>query len=251
MIHYHGGPITPKRVAIELWERRHAFVSFEYAAQLPIASEVAQSFALDNGAFTKHNRGEGEVDLPAFADFVQRWCVHPGFDWCLVPDSITGGAKRNDEMLEWWLSSSGIRPQWSVPVWHLDEPLERLEELGRSFARVALGSSGKYWKIQSDQWWQRMGEAMDRVCNDEGFPTVKLHGLRMLSNTIFSQIPLSSADSTNVARNIGIDKAWRGPYAPTAPEDRAYIIANRTERHAPARRWTRTFGHQENLDLLD
>lgn len=251
MIHYHGGPVTPATAAIALWTARHAFCSFEYPHQTPIAAEVCQSFALDNGAFTKHNRGEGEVDLPAFAEWIARWSLHPGFDWCLIPDSIAGGPARNDEMLEWWLSSSGIRREWSVPVWHLDEPFERLEELARAWPRVALGSSGRYWKVQSKPWWQRMGEAMDRVCNAEGFPTVKLHGLRMLSNTIFSQIPLSSADSTNIARNIGLDKAWKGPYAPERPEDRAIIIAGRTERHAAAKRWTRTFGHQENLDLLD
>lgn len=55
-------------------------------------------------------------------------------------------------------------------------------------------------------------------------------GLRMLNKDLFSHIPLSSADSTNVARNIGIDKYWnRSAYAPASKETRAAVLAERIE----------------------
>lgn len=53
--------------------------------------------------------------------------------------------------------------------------------------------------------------------------------MRMLNPAIFTKIPLSSADSTNLARNIGIDKAWTGSYRPASKETRATLIAERTE----------------------
>lgn len=52
----------------------------------------------------------------------------------------------------------------------------------------------------------------------------------MLNADIFRHIPLSSADSTNVARNVGIDKAWqKSAYAPASKETRAAVLVERIE----------------------
>jgi hypothetical protein len=72
----------------------------------------------------------------------------------------------------------------------------------------------------------------------------------MLSPTITSHIPLASADSTNVAANIGIDSRWTGAYAPVSKSVRALVLADRIEQHATAARWTHSVGVQRNLDLL-
>jgi len=58
-----------------------------------------------------------------------------------------------------------------------------------------------------------------------------LHGLRMLNSRIFTELPLSSADSTNVARNLQIDKAWKGTYLPASLETRTMILVERIESH--------------------
>lgn len=46
---------------------------------------------------------------------------------------------------------------------------------------------------------------------------------------IFTRLPLSSADSTNIARNIGIDSAWTGTYQPPTKEVRALVMRERIE----------------------
>ncbi len=80
--------------------------------------------------------------------------------------------------------------------------------------------------------------------------TAALHGLRMLNPTIFSYLPLSSADSTNVARNIGLDNKWDSPYCPRSREVRAIVLADRIERHAAANRWSgMVIGPQMNLKM--
>ncbi|HAY4742129.1 TPA: hypothetical protein JZ996_004074 [Escherichia coli] len=57
----------------------------------------------------------------------------------------------------------------------------------------------------------------------------------MLNADIFRHIPLSSADSTNVARNIGIDKAWdKSAYAPASKETRAAVLVERIEAYNSA-----------------
>lgn len=248
MIHYHGSPCTPNAVAIELFTRRHACVSFARPDQMALVAEVCQSFMLDNGAFTLWKAGGGMVDVEAYAEWVRRWCRHPGFDFCLIPDVIDGSETDNELMIARWRETGLWR--YGVPVWHMHESIERLERLSRTFDRIALGSSGAYSVVGNDAWWARMAEAMDALC-DEGKPRCRLHGLRMLNPTIFSQLPLSSADSTNVARNIGIDAAWdRAPYAPPTKALRALVLAGRIEQHASAATWRRTFGVQMNLELL-
>lgn len=249
VIHYHGGPVTPSPAAMTLWARRHAMISFAYPEQLPLAADVCQSFALDNGAFTHWKNGGGKVDVKEYVAWVNEWRQHPGFDWALIPDAIDGDEHENDLLLGVFRDEGGDL-LGSVPVWHLHESLERLVRLGRAFPRVALGSSGDFATVGTHDWWQRIGLAMDAICDKDGRPRCKLHGLRMLDPTIFSQLPLGSADSVNVARNIGIDQKWTGPYAAIGKDVRALVLADRIERHASAARWNRTFGVQQNLELL-
>lgn len=250
MIHYHGGPLWPVEAAATLWKKRHGFVSHFRPDQIDVAAEQCQSFALDNGAFSCWKNGR-QLPIDQYAEWVRRWAQHPGFDWCLAPDIIDGSEAENDAMLDAWYGDVPLHSSLSVPVYHLHESFERLARLAHAHPRVALGSSGKYAQIGTKAWQGRMADVMRVVCNTEGFPVTKLHGLRMLSPTVFSQIPLSSADSTNVARNIVTDKAWGGPYAPKSKATRALIIADNVEHHAAARRWVGTMGMQQNLDLMD
>jgi hypothetical protein len=79
-------------------------------------------------------------------------------------------------------------------------------------------------------WWNRIDEAMKVVCDCKGRPLVKLHGLRMLNPKVFTRLPFSSADSTNIGRNVGIDKHWaRGNYLPPTKEARAQVMRLRIE----------------------
>lgn len=250
MIHYHGLPITPASAAVTILAARHACVSYANPGQVALAFEMCQSVILDNGAFSAWKSSGAEVNVPLYAEWVRRWMKHPAFDWCLVPDKIDGTEAENDAMLTRWVHSQDMPAELSVPVWHLHESIDRLERLCRLFHRVALGSSGRWATVGNEAWWERMAEAMGAVCDGDGRPRCKLHGLRMLNPSVFSRLPLSSADSTNVARNIGIDQAWRGTYVPASRADRAVILANRIEAHASASRWNRTAGPGENLQLL-
>jgi hypothetical protein len=250
MIHYHGGPITPRAAAISAWTRRHAMISFANPDQLEIAAEVCQSFALDNGAYPLFTAGKGDIDVPAYAAWVNQWCQHPGFDWCLIPDKIDGTEDQNDELIQDWCEHIETAKFESVPVYHMHESLNRLDSLVITWRRVAIGSSGEYWEVGSDKWWGKMHEIMEVACYGGGIPKCKLHGLRMLDPTIFSQLPLSSADSTNVARNIGLDVRWSGPYVPKSKEARAMVLIDRIEHHASASTWSGVAGTHMNGRLF-
>lgn len=100
-----------------------------------------------------------------------------------------------------------------------------------------------------------MAQAMRVICNDDGEPLCKLHGLRMLDPEVFTRLPLSSADSTNIGQNIGIDSTWKGNYQPVGPELkdwRALSMRNRIESQNGLVRWPFTIPEfqQTNQGIL-
>lgn len=245
MIHYHGGPITPVEAAYYAWKRGHALVSFAYQQCIEEAANNAKSFALDNGAFTFWQRGETCRDWEPYADWVWQWGRWPTFDQALIPDVVEGSEAENDKLIEWWINKGCIG---GTPVWHLHEDLSRLRSLVDSFPIVAIGSSGEWPNPGTEKWWSRMSEAMAVACDEDGFPRAKLWGLRMLDPYIFSKIPLKYADSTNLARNVGIDQKHTGAGACKTPAGRAFSIKENIEMHASATRWIDS-GSQRGLAL--
>ena len=174
--HYHGGPITPGRVAREVWGR--AFVSFAYPQQTAIAQECATSYALDNGAFSAWTKGK-PLDVPGFIAWVRVTHAARPIDFAIVPDVIDGTDADNDALLIGWPDNLP-----GSPVWHLHETVDRLARLCAETAagrweRVCFGSSGQYATPGNAAWWARMGEAMDAICDADGTPPCRLHGLRM------------------------------------------------------------------------
>lgn len=232
MIRYHGGPITPETAALAAWKRSHAMVSFANPNQVALAFEVADSVALDNGAWPIFAAGKGAIDVDAYLAWVDTWCRHPAFDWCLIPDVIDGDEEQNGNLIESWPLDSAI----SVPVWHMHESMDQLKWLADEWPRLAIGSSGEFVTVGTKKWWGRISEAMEVLCVN-GQPRVKLHGLRQMDPEIFSVVPYASVDSTNIARNIGIDQAWTGSYIPKRKETRAMLLRDNIENHASAARW--------------
>lgn len=238
MIHYHGLPIAPATAAVRAIAGGHAFVSFAHSDQLTIALDVCQSFALDNGAFSAWRSGEPVTDWGDYYEWIAELHRYPGFDFAVIPDVIDGDEAANDALVdEWpWRNSA---PWVGAPVWHLHESLERLDRLVSTFPRICLGSSGSYAQIGTVAWWNRMREAMNVICDKNGRPGCKIHGLRMLNPEVFKQFPFSSADSTNIGRNIGLDSQWKGTYVPPTKEARAMIMRERIESHQSLVFWDR------------
>ncbi len=239
MIPYHGLPITPATAAVRAVNSGHAFVSLRHPEQLTIAIEVAQSFAVDNGAFSAWRSGNPVTDWSPYYEWIAELHRYPNFDFAVIPDVIDGDEAANDALLDEWPWRVAA-PHVGAPVWHLHESLDRLDRLVAYWPRICLGSSREFAKIGTPAWWTRMAQAMDVICNREGLPGCKLHGLRMLDPAIYSRFPFASADSTNIGRNIGIDSAWRGTYTPPTKEARAAIMRERIESHQSLTFWSRS-----------
>lgn len=233
MIKYHGLDITPEVAAYAAVHAGHAFVSFRCRNQLNLAIQVCQSFAVDNGAYSAWKEGRPVTDWSPFYEWASDCMRVPSCDFAVIPDVIDGDEAANDRLLSDW----PLPRHFGAPVWHMHESLERLYRLTAEWPRVCLGSSGAYSIVGSPEWWARMSAAMLTVCDGRGRPQAKLHGLRMLNPKVFSRLPLASADSTNIARNVGIDKAWTGSYAPATKPARALVLRGRIESHNSPATW--------------
>lgn len=229
VIHYHGLPISgAQTVATVAIGGGHAFVTFAMPHPLGLAVEVCQSFAVDNGAFTAWQAGRPVKDWRPYYEWAEMCRRIPSCDFAVIPDVIDGDEAANDALLDEW-----PLPMWfGAPVWHMHESLDRLDRLAHQYPRVCVGSSGQYATVGNEDWWRRIDEAMGAACSADGRPLCKLHGLRMLNPKVFTRLPFASADSTNIARNVGIDKHWaKGNYLPPTKEARAQVMRARIEAH--------------------
>lgn len=242
MIHYHGGPLGKSAQSHEFFAGRHSLISYAHRTELEIMAEVSHSFVLDNGAFSVWKSGK-LLDVDGYTNWVDEWRKHPGFDWALIPDVINGTEKDNDILIaDWPYLADG------VPVWHLNESLDRLEKLSREWHRVALGST-EGMEPGSSRFWQRIAQAMDVVCDEHGRPNCKLHGLRMLDPKIFGSLPLSSADSAAASIRSFMPGERFGIYLPKKESQRANIIADRVEAYNSVPRWTSNISVQTEFKL--
>jgi hypothetical protein len=238
MIPYVGMPITPDTAAVSAVSGGHPFVSAKYADQLALVLEICQSFAVDNSGYSAWKSGNPVTDWKFYYEWVGELHRYPQFDFAVIPDVIDGTEEENDALLtEWpWRLTA---PHVGAPVWHLNESLDRLDRLVSQWPRICLGSSGEFAQIGTPKWFTRMAQAMDVICDKSGRPCAKIHGLRMLDPEIFTRFPFASADSTNIARNIGIDSAWKGTYTPPTKAARDAVMRQRLEAHQSPTFWDR------------
>jgi hypothetical protein len=133
-IHYHGTPITPRKV-LETLRGANFCTSFRYPADVAWCHEYGQSNMLDNSAFTvwqenqrRVARGEAPIDMDnafwmKFYEWADQWLAYRT-TWAVIPDVIMGDAADNDALIEQWPHG-----QRGAPVWHMHEPIDRLKRL--------------------------------------------------------------------------------------------------------------------------
>ncbi len=191
-IHYHGLPLTPDVMLLDLAGRN---VCISYATRRPtqvrMAVELMQSIMLDNGAFSFHTQGLA-TDWAGFYEWIEPMLAHP--NWAVIPDVIGGGVEEQRALTAAWPFGA-----MGAPVWHLGASIDYLLELADAWPRICFGSSDAYWEVGSDAWRRRMDEAFNALHRRRNPPWI--HGLRMMAQA-GKHWPLASVDSVNVSRNF-------------------------------------------------
>lgn len=191
MLHYHGTPLTPKAELDKLVGKNFC-VSFNRPDNSQWCIQNAQSIMWDNGAFSVYTRGT-TFDVSAYIVWLEDKLY--GANWAVVPDVIGGSVQEQVKLHKAWTYPEHL----SCYVWHMDQPIDWLVYLVQTYPRIAFGSSGKYWKVKSQEWKDRADEAWDAISKTSARPWV--HMMRGLS-VCGDRWPFASADSTNVARNF-------------------------------------------------
>jgi hypothetical protein len=171
---------------------RHFCVSHEEPRDLSACLRIGASVMMDNGAFSAWTRNS-LPDWRAFYDWAEAHLRHP--HWAVMPDVINGGEAENDALL----AECPLPREFTAPVWHMHESLDRLARLADGWPRLCVGSSGQYRVPGSDAWGARIDEAWDMLERTGRRPWV--HMLRAMREASAGPWPFGSADSTNIARN--------------------------------------------------
>lgn len=191
MIHFHGTPITPLAALYSLAGRNFC-VSHARPEQVARVHEIGQSVMLDNGAFTKFTKGRA-TNWAGFYEWCDRWLDYPT-TWAVIPDEIDEGSQAQDALIREWPHG-----QRGAPVWHMDEPLDRLLRLAEEWPRLCIGSTGEFWEVLGDPWRTRMDEAWNGLAQrHRRLPWVHmLRGMQLSGR----EWPFASVDSTDIAQN--------------------------------------------------
>ena len=191
MMHYHGTPISPIAVLLEL-AGGCSCVSHHRPDDVKRVHQIGQSVMLDNGAFSVWKSG-ATTNWPAYYDWCDEWLDHPN-TWAVIPDVIDAGTQEQDALLREWPHG-----QRGSPVWHMDEPIHRLLRLCDEWPKVCIGSTDIYAAVMSPAWQRRMDEAFNEVAARHR----RLPWLHMLRGMQLSgrEWPFASVDSTDIAQN--------------------------------------------------
>jgi len=188
-IMFHGTPITPTRHLLRM-AGMHFCVSFANPQQADLCEEIGSSVLWDNGGFSAFTKGV-EIDKDKLYSWLDSRLYPP--HKAVMLDVIGGSVKEQRQLLAQWPFPKDL----SIPVWHMNLPLDYLKELCETYGAVCFGSSGEFWRIGTKAWRERADAAFEVV---EGFPfRPYVHGLRMAS--MVWDYPFASVDSTNVAQN--------------------------------------------------
>lgn len=198
-IHYHGLPITGKGVIETL---AGGFFCGSYATcsipDIDRAHRLGQGVMLDNGAFSIWRSGKGDIDIPDYWRWTERWIECPT-TWAVIPDRIEGDWVENMGLVEQTPRELLGNPNKLGIVWHLHDPIDRLIGMAGYWPRICFGSSAQFAQVGSESWHRRIGEAFDEMYKRNRYPPA-IHMLRGMS-CVRMPYPFASVDSTDIARN--------------------------------------------------
>lgn len=178
---YFGGCEYPKALR-KLNSHGVKNIMFSFAAGASencwrMAKEFGMSVLLDSGAFSAWSRGLA-INIDDYANYITN--KKPSFYFNLDVIGDSEATKLNQSYLE----SLGLSP---IPIFHLGEPFETLDQLSKKYKIIGLGGTvGK--SLQARKKWLSLVYA--------GWPDVDFHGLGITHNDLLDSYPFYSVDST-------------------------------------------------------
>jgi hypothetical protein len=138
---------------------------------------------LDSGAFSAWKSGF-EIDIYSYIDFVRKYGEL--FEAYFVLDVVGDGEKtwENQEIME----KEGLSP---IPIYHTSTDIQYLYKCLEYpyFGLSVTGTSNFLGKMQANE------RCFSIICDDDGYPRSKVHGLGVTSPKFIIRYPYYSVDS--------------------------------------------------------
>lgn len=170
-------------------------VSYEFNKINQMKRENKVHLFLDSGAFSAWTQ-KTTVDIHEYIDFIKQHSEY--IDMYANLDVIGIGGKqpnektakltlKNQEIME----AAGLHP---IPCFHFGEPYQYLQYYVDNYEYLALGVAGNSG-LKLMPW---LDECFSKyICDDKGFPLVKVHGFAVTSLKVMVRYPWYSVDSTS------------------------------------------------------
>lgn len=150
---------------------------------------------LDSGAFTAWTK-RVEIDIQKYIEFIKQnqdvLTVYANLD-VISPDRFSMGTKesaektlRNQKIME----EAGLSP---LPVFHIGEPFEYFEYYINHYDYIGLGGMVGKPRRTLDTWLDVVFRQY--ICDERGYPKVKVHGFGLTSVLLMVKYPWYSVDS--------------------------------------------------------
>lgn len=145
-------------------------------------------YILDSGAFSAYTKGV-TIDIDAYCDFIKE---HEDFiDHYIVLDVI-GCAEKSLENQK-YMENRGLKP---LPVFHQGDNWSYLEHYIKNYEYVCISPLSYSAGGESMVTW------LDKVfseyiCDKDGYPKVKTHGLGLTTVNMLIRYPWYSVDSAS------------------------------------------------------
>lgn len=158
---YHGTPMTPRAALLDVLVGRAACVSFYRPDDVGAVESISPAIMFDNGAYSFWKQalkaGNEWCDKPRdwkpYYDWLDERLWHPG-RWAVIPDMPGAPSQLNDALLNEWPHGTAK----GAPLWHMDQPVERLARLCEKYDRVCLGWTLPGDPVGSDAYHRRMDD---------------------------------------------------------------------------------------------
>ncbi|MFA5652425.1 MAG: hypothetical protein WC933_03605 [Candidatus Paceibacterota bacterium] len=152
-----------------------------------MAEDKKINLFLDSGAFSAKTQGV-TIDIQEYISFIKEHEsvieIYANLD--VIGDPVA--TWKNQRIME----NAGLHP---IPCYHHGEDIKWLEKYLEKYEYIALGGMVKAGNKNLIQWLDRIFPQY--ICDEKGFPKVKIHGFGLTSLPLMLRYPWYSVDSTS------------------------------------------------------
>ena len=146
-------------------------------------------YILDSGAYSSYKIG-AIIDIDEYCDFIRKY--EKIIDYYIVLDVIGSDVKSYENLL--YMQAKGLNP---LPVFHQGDDFKYLEKFtDGSYDFICLSPLDYSGKGSNMVRW--LDECFGNyICDNEGKPKMKVHGLGLTTPHMMNRYPWYSVDSTS------------------------------------------------------